>query len=62
MKKKKKRDTTEIVILKGYWINDLLDFDDEEYENGEPVALEEAEVTYKLGCFWTAQNFVSLTK
>ena len=54
MKKKKIRETTEIIILKGYGINDLLDFDDEEYENGEPVALEKVEVTYKLGCFWTA--------
>ena len=54
MKKKKIRETTEIVILKGYGIKDLLDFDDEEYENGEPVALEEVEVTYKLDCFWAA--------
>ena len=51
MKKKKIRETTEIIILKGYGINDLLDFDDEEYENIEPVALEKVEVTYKLGCF-----------
>ena len=51
MKKKHIRDTPEIVIPKGYGIDDLLDFDDEEYENGEPVALEEVEVTYKLGCF-----------
>ena len=41
-------------MLKGYRINDLLDVDDEEYENGEPVALENVEVTYKLGFFWTA--------
>ena len=51
IEEKENTKTTEIVILKGYGINDLLDFDDEEYENGEPVALEEVEVTYKLGCF-----------
>ena len=32
MKKKKIRDTPEIVIPKGYGIDDLLDFDDEGYE------------------------------
>ena len=34
MKKKKIRDSPEIVIPKGYGI-DLLDFYDEKYENGE---------------------------
>lgn len=47
MKKKKIRDTPEIVIPKGYGIDDLLDFDDEGYENGEPVALEEVKVTFE---------------
>ncbi len=47
MKKKKIRDTPEIVIPKGYGIDDLLDFDDEGYENGEPAALEEVKVTFE---------------
>ena len=34
MKKKHIRDTPEIVIPKGYGIDDLLDFDDEGYRNG----------------------------
>ena len=51
MKKKKIRETTEIIILKGYGINDLLDFDDEEYENGEPVALEGWKLLINLVAF-----------
>lgn len=47
MKKKKIRDTPEIVIPKGYGIDDLLDFDDEGYENGEPVLVEEVKVTFE---------------
>ena len=47
MKKKKIRDTPEIVIPKGYGIDDLLDFDDEWYENGEPVLVEEVKVTFE---------------
>lgn len=41
MKKKSIRDTPVIVIPKGYTIDEMLDFDDEGYENGEPVAVEE---------------------
>lgn len=37
MKKNNIRDTPVIVILKGYTIDDLMDLDDEGYENGEPV-------------------------
>jgi len=37
MKKQNIRDTPVIVIPKGYTIDDLMDFDDEGYENGEPV-------------------------
>ena len=48
MKKKHIRDTPEIVIPKGYGIDDLLDFDDEGYENGEPVLVEEVKVTFCL--------------
>ena len=47
MKKKKIRDTPEIVIPKGYGLDDLLDFDDEGYENGEPVLVEEVKVTFE---------------
>ena len=47
MKKKHIRDTPEIVIPKGYGIEDLLDFDDEGYENGEPVLVEEVKVTFE---------------
>ena len=41
MKKKSIRDTPVIVIPKGYTVDEMLDFDDEGYENGEPVAVEE---------------------
>lgn len=44
MKKNNIRDTPVIVIPKGYTIDDLMDFDDEGYENGEPVAVEEVKV------------------
>ena len=37
MKKNNIRDTPVIVIPKGYTIDDLMDFDDEGYENGEPA-------------------------
>lgn len=47
MKKKHIRDTPEIVIPKGYTIDDLLDFDDDGYENGEPVAVEEVKVVFE---------------
>ena len=47
MKKNKIRDTPEIVIPKGYGIDDLLDFDDEGYENGEPVLVEEVKAIDK---------------
>ena len=40
MKKKSIRDTPVIVIPKGYTIDEMLDFDDEGYENGEPVAVD----------------------
>lgn len=47
MKKKRIRDTPEIVIPKGYEIDDFLDFDDERYENGEPVLVEEVKITFE---------------
>ena len=47
MKKKKIRDTPEIIIPKGYGIDDLFDFDDEGYENGEPALVEEVKVTFE---------------
>ena len=47
MNKKKIRDTPEIVIPKGYGIDDFLDFDDEGYENGEPVLVEEVTVVFE---------------
>ena len=37
MKKNNIRDTPVIVILKGYTLIDLMDFDDDGYENGEPA-------------------------
>ena len=46
MKKNNIRDTPVIVIPKGYTIDEMLDFDDEGYENGEPVAVEEVKVVY----------------
>lgn len=47
MKKKNIRDTPVIVIPKGYEIDDLMDFDDEGYKNGEPVRCEEVEVVFE---------------
>ena len=46
MKKKSIRDTPVIVIPKWYTIDEMLDFDDEGYENGEPVAGEEVKVVF----------------
>lgn len=46
MKKQSIRDTPVIVIPKGYTIDDLMDFDDEGYENGEPVAVEEVKIVF----------------
>ena len=46
MNKKNIRDTPVIVIPKGYTVNEVLDFDDEGYENGEPVAVEEVKVVF----------------
>ena len=47
MNKKNIRDTPIIVIPKGYTIDDLMDFDDEGYENGEPVRCEEVKVVFE---------------
>lgn len=47
MKKKNVRDTPVIVIPKGYEIDDLMDFDDEGYENGEPAMVEEVKVVFE---------------
>ena len=46
MKKKSIRDTPIIVIPKGYTMDEMLDFDDEGYENGEPAAVEEGKVVF----------------
>ena len=45
MKKKIIWYTPEIVITKGYSIDDLLDFHDKGYKNGESVFMEEVKVT-----------------
>ena len=47
MKKNNIRDTPVIVIPKGYTIDYLMDFDDERYENGEPVRCEEVKVVFE---------------
>ena len=47
MKKNNIRDTPVIVIQKGYEIDDLMDFDDEGYENGEPAMVEEVKVVFE---------------
>ena len=47
MKKNNIRDTPVIVIPKGYTIDDLMDFDDEGYENGEPAMVEEVKVVFE---------------
>ena len=46
MKKNNIRDTSVIVIPKGYTMDEMLDFDDEGYENGEPAAVEEVKVVF----------------
>ena len=46
MKKKSIRYTPIIVIPKGYTMDEMLDFDDEGYENGEPAAVEEVKVVF----------------
>ena len=47
MKKNNIRDTPFIVIPKGYTIDDLMDFDDDRYENGEPAMVEEVKVVFE---------------
>ena len=47
MKKNNIRDTPVIVIPKGYTIDDLMDFDDEGYTNGEPVRCEEVKIVFE---------------
>ena len=47
MRKNNIRDTPVIVIPKGYTIDDLMDFDDEGYENGEPVRCEEVKAVFE---------------
>ena len=43
----RERDTSVIVIPKGYTIDDLMDFDDDGYENGEPAMVEEVKVVFE---------------
>ena len=47
MKKNNIRDTPVIVIPTDYTIDDLMDFDDEGYENGEPAMVEEVKVVFE---------------
>ena len=47
MKKNNIRDTSVIVIPKGYTIDDLMDFDDDGYENGELSMVEEVKVVFE---------------
>ena len=47
MRKDNIRDAPVIVIPKGYTIDDLMDFDDEGYENGEPAMVEEVKVVFE---------------
>ena len=47
MRKNNIRDTSVIVIPKGYTIDDMMDFDDEGYENGEPAMVEEVKVVFE---------------
>lgn len=47
MRKQNIRDTPVIVIPKGYAIDDLMDFDDEGYANGEPAMVEEVKVVFE---------------
>lgn len=41
------RDTPVIVIPKGCDIDDLIDFEDDGYDNGEPVRVEEVKVEFE---------------
>lgn len=47
MKKKRLRDTPVIVIPKGYAIDEIMDLEDEGYENGDPVLVEEVKVVFE---------------
>ena len=47
MNKKSIRDTPVIVIPKGYTVDEMLDFDDDGYENGEPAMVEEVKVVFE---------------
>ena len=47
MRKQNIRDTPVIVVPKSYTIDDLMDFDDEGYANGEPAMVEEVKVVFE---------------
>lgn len=43
----KVRDTPVYIIPKGYDLEDLLDFDDGEFDNGDPWVVEEVKIEYE---------------
>ena len=47
MKKNNIRDTSVIVIPKGYTIDDLIDVDEDGYENGELAMVEEVKDVFE---------------
>lgn len=47
MKRKRKNDVPEINVPKGYDLLDLIDTDDDGYEFGAPIMLEEVKVRFE---------------
>ena len=46
MKKKNIRDTPVIVVPKNYDVEDVMDFEDDGYANGDPILVEEVTVVF----------------
>ena len=47
MKNKKDKVTPEITVPKGYELFDLIDTDDEGYEFGEPILVQEVKIRFE---------------
>lgn len=47
MSSNKIRDTPEIIIPKGYTVDELMDFEDGEYDNGEPNYVGEVKIRFE---------------
>ncbi len=47
MKKQRIRDTPEIKVAKGYELDEVMDTDDEGYDHGEPIKMQEVKLDFE---------------